>query len=153
MYEKCRTTTCRCRYGEDERCRPGQESWRFDFDPPPRPFASADVNTAELVQAEQDYGQGNLTAAAQRLLPIASQDPIARRLLLDCYRRLNDDEGMVTFFNRPESSAEAIALMDALWRLGRREQLGELMESDSVAGSSDPSVAEIRQKYTVRLNR
>ena len=133
--------------------QPGQESWSFDFDPPPRPFAGVDTNTVVLVQAERHHGQGNYTTAAEMLAPIAAQDPIARRLLLDCYSQLNDDSRIVAFFSCPESSVEAIAVMDALWRLGRRDQLAALIGSDFVAASSDPSVAEIRQKYTVRLNR
>lgn len=133
--------------------QPSQESLSFDFDAPPRPFVSVDTNTVLLAQSEQHHSQGNYTAAAEMLAPIASQDPIARRLLLDCCSQLNDHSRIVAFFSCPESSVEAIAVMDALWRLGRRDQLAALIDSDFVAASSDPSVTEIRQKYTVRLNR
>ena len=66
---------------------------------------------------------------------------------------MRDDAGIISIFDPPHGSLEAIAVMDSLWAEGRRERLGHLLESPPINASSDPSVTEVRTKYQMRLIR
>jgi hypothetical protein len=121
----------------------------FTFDPPP-PFIRPNRLTVLLNDAQSHFDKGNYSEAAEVLGPLASGDPLARRLLLECLLRGNRDAIAATF-DPPESSAEAIALMDALWEEGSRPRLTEVMALPLVADSADGAVKEIRDKYAARL--
>ena len=73
--------------------------------------------------------------------------------MLDCLVRLKDTAALTAFFDPPESSAEAIHLMEALWIEGKRDRLLEVLKIALIAASSDPSVDEMRVKSKSRLNR
>lgn len=125
----------------------------FSFDPPPEPFVKPDRNTVLLTRAQEFYDGGEYRHAAEVLSPLATAEPLARRLLLQCLVRLDDGPGILTAFDPPRSSAEMIALMDALWGEGERERLTAILEIDAVATSKDPSVIEMRRKYAARLRK
>ena len=125
----------------------------FTFEPPPAPFVRPDHNTVLLTQAQASYDAGDYTSAAQVLSPLAPSDPLARRLLLDCLIRLDDQVGIAGTFDPPESVAEAIALMDALWAAVNRKRLAELLKLPLIAESADGAIIEIRDKYAARLNK
>lgn len=123
----------------------------FTFDPPPQPFVRPDRNTMLLNEAQTLYDAGNFRPAADNLVLIATADPLARRLLLECYLRLNDAPAIAAVFDPPESPAEVIALMDALWQQGSRVRLGEVIRLPLVNGSTDLAVIEMREKYSARV--
>lgn len=125
----------------------------FKFDPPPEPFVKPDRNTVLLTKAQAAHDSGEYGAAVEVLSPLAEADPLARRLLLDCLIRLDDQATIAASFDPPESPAEAIALMDALWADNRRERLAELLKLPLIAESADSSVIEIRDKYLARLKK
>ena len=125
----------------------------FTFELPPAPFVRPDHNTVLLTQAQASYDAGDYTSAAQVLSPLAPSDPLARRLLLDCLIRLDDQVGIAGTFDPPESVAEAIALMDALWAAVNRKRLAELLKLPLIAESADGAIIEIRDKYAARLNK
>lgn len=125
----------------------------FKFDPPPEPFVKTDPNTILLIQAQDLYGEEDYYGAAQLLLPISATEGLARPLLLDCLMRLNDMTGIIAAFDAPESPAEAIAVMDALWAEKKHDRLGELLGDPIITETSDPSIIEIRQKYEGRLKK
>jgi hypothetical protein len=123
----------------------------FAFDPPPAPFVKADQNTLLLTKAQALYDDGQHRAAAEILSPLATSEPLARRLLLECLVRLDDGPEIISTFDPPESAAEAIALMDALWAENKRVRLAEVLNRPLITGSDDGSVIEIRDKYAARL--
>jgi hypothetical protein len=99
------------------------------------------------------YERGNHRAAADLLLPIASTEPLARRFLLDCLLTLDVPKQIISAFDPPQSPAEAIAVMDGLWAENRRDRLAEILKLNDIAESSDPSVVEMRDKYSARLKK
>ncbi len=124
----------------------------FTFVPPPTPDSTHSQYTSILLEAQRLHEQGKISQAAEALLSLHGLDDLGRPILLDCLRRLGDDAGIIATFDPPQGSGEQIAVMEALWSEGIRERLRQLLESPPIASSSDPSVAEMRTKYRVRLN-
>ena len=125
----------------------------FDFDPPPEPFIRPDRNTTALMKAQAFFDNGEYREAAQVLLPLSASDPLARPLLLECLIRLDDKLGIIAAFDPPESPAEAIALMDALWAENNRARLDEVLKTPLIEESTDLSIIEMRAKYVARLKK
>ncbi len=123
----------------------------FTFHPPPKPLEGDSQHTAVLVEAQRLHGQGEFGQAAEVLLNIQGLDDLGRPILLDCLLQLRDNARILSTFDPPQSSSEAIALMDSLWAGGQHERLRELLESPPINASSDPSVAEVRTRYQMRL--
>ena len=128
-------------------------SLAFTFDPPPKPQGGHSQNISILLEAQLLHEQGEFGKAAEALLSLQGLDELGRPILLDCLLQLRDDAGVITVFDPPHGSSEAIAVMDSLWAEGRRERLGQLLESPPINASSDPSVTEVRTKYQMRLMR
>lgn len=133
---------------------PNQASFLdFTFDAPPEPFVWPNRTTITLRQAQDLYEKGDPRAAANLLAPLVSSEPLARRLLLESLTNLGASQEIVKSFDPPQSPAETIALMDALWDQDNRFRLEEVLKLDGVATSTDPSVIEMRDKYVARLKR
>lgn len=125
--------------------------YEFEYDPPPPPSSNLNVATAALVEAQEFHRAGNYKEAAEALKTVVQQDELARPLLLDCLIKLKDTKALLEILDPPASEAEAIHVMDALWDGGKRERLSELIKVPLIADSADPSVVEIRNKYSARL--
>jgi predicted MPP superfamily phosphohydrolase len=123
----------------------------FVYDARPEPMVPVDARTSALVEAQKLYEKGEYRRAAVVLAPAATVDDLARRLLFDSLVQLHDDPAIISNFDPPQSPAEAVHLMDALWAVGSRGRLAQLLEESVVAESSDGSVIEIRNKYAARL--
>jgi hypothetical protein len=125
----------------------------FSYDAPPPPLVTPHESTTALLQAQKLVDQGEYAQAAELLRGPASTDDLARRLLLDCLGRVDDMVAITTQFDPPVSPTEAIYLMEALWREGKRDRLRALLGEPIVAASADRSVIDLRQKYTARLTK
>jgi predicted MPP superfamily phosphohydrolase len=125
----------------------------FEYDPPPTPLTHPDEITVKLILAQRLYEQRDYAKAADLLEGLAPTDQLARRLLLDCLRQLGDRLRIIANFNPPVSSTEAIFLMDALWEEGDRATLRSLLKLPVIAGSTDPSIIEQREKFLTRLKK
>lgn len=125
----------------------------FDFDPPPAPQRRHRQHTSLLLRAQGLFEQGDFQQASEILFSVLDKDELARPLLLECLLQLKDYERVISAFYPPRGSAEAIAVMDSLWEEGRRDQLARLLTCSVIAESADPSVREIRARYTARLMR
>ena len=123
----------------------------FRFDAPPQHVGKSNHTTGLLTQAAEHYEKNNVREAAALLLPLARRDDLARPLLLDCLIELHDSPSIIAAFDPPQSAAEAIALMDALWDEGMRKRLSEVLGVPLIAESADRSVVAIRTKYLARL--
>ena len=124
----------------------------FSFDPPPQPMVSSQYNTVALTTAQERYDAGDYERAAAILERIANVDPLARRLLLQCLRELDDPARIIASFIPPRSPEEAIVVMDALWSSGDKSRLANILNTSFVSESRDPSVIEMRSKYSARLS-
>jgi hypothetical protein len=127
--------------------------YEFEYDPPPVPATRLRHTTSALLEGQRLYESGHYSEAAAVFLPIVDSEELARPLLLDCFVRMKDARALISRFDPPQSEAEAIHLMDALWSEGRRGRLGEMLNVELIAGSRDPSVVEQRKKYLARLGR
>jgi len=123
----------------------------FEFDAPPAPEVHADVRTRTLMEGQRRHNNKEYGKAAEILASIAQSDELARRLLLDCFVQLNDMPAIISNFDPPKSAVETVHLLDALWVVGKHDRLRLLLGEPIVANSNDPSVAELRKKYTRRL--
>ena len=93
------------------------------------------------------HGQAEFAKAAETLLSLQGLDELGHPILLDCLLQLRDHAGVISMFDPPHGSSEAIAVMDSLWAEGRREMLRQLLESPPINVSTDPSVTDVRTKY------
>ena len=125
--------------------------YEFSFDPPPPPSFNSNSVTTVLIEAQNLHISGEYRKAADLLVTLVEQDDLARQPLLDCLVQLKDTRAVLEIFNPPTSEAEAIHVMDALWDDGRRARLSEIIDIPLIANSTDPSVVEIRTKYSARL--
>ena len=130
-----------------------QHFLEFRFEAPPDSLIDSNTNTAILSEVQQLYENGRFREASQLLLQLTATDELARLLLLNCLVELADMPGIVANFDPPESSAEAIALIDALWSEHKKARLGEVLNLSLVKESTDSAVIEMREKYAARLNR
>ena len=108
---------------------------------------------ANLLKPVQFYDNCQYEQAARVLSPLAVSDKLARPVLLDCLLQLSDTSSIIATFDPPESPAEAIALMDALWAEDKRRRLAEVLEIQLIDASTDASLIEMRAKYAARLRR
>jgi len=127
-------------------------SWvEFTVQQPPATGSREDT-VADLADAEELIRNTKYEDAATLLLPIHDTDNMAHRLLLECYTLLDDAEALVFHFYPPTSTIEIIHVADALWSIKDHDKLKDLLVSDIVLQSDDPAVAEVRTKYTARLD-
>ena len=106
---------------------------------------------AVLIEAQDLHLKGEYEKAVDHLNAILDKEELARPLLLECLIQIRDTESILGIFDPPSNEAEAIHLMDALWNNGKRQRLGQVLDSPLIADSNDPSVTAIRKKYTARL--
>jgi len=125
----------------------------FQFDGPPEPLNRTDSTTQNLITAQSLYFEKRYDEAAEYLRRSAGSDELSRRLLLDCLTTLKASAEIIARFDPPQSAAEILALMDALWQEKRLERLRMLLAEPSVAASLDASVVEFRKKYQARLSK
>ncbi len=125
--------------------------YEFKYDPPPPRFSTMNDTTNVLIEAQDLHIRGEYKKAVDLLIAVVKQEGLSRQLLLDCLLKLNDTKSLLKTFDPPASEAEAIHVMDALWDVGRRKRLAEIIDISIIAESADPSVIEIRDKYSSRL--
>ena len=125
--------------------------YEFGYDPPPPPPSTSNDATTVLIEAHNLHISGEYEKAAELLITVVQQEDLARQLLLDCLVKIKDTRHLLEIFDPPASEAEAIHVMDALWDDRRRERLSEVINMPLIAGSADPSVVAIRNKYSARL--
>ena len=87
-------------------------------------------------------------------MSLQGQDELGRPILLDCLLQMKDDASIISIFDPPHGSSEAIAVMDSLWAEGMREKVKAITwVAPNKCTSTDPSVTEVRKKYHLRLMR
>lgn len=123
----------------------------FAYDPAPEPLVRSDEQTSVLLRAQKLYEERDYQKAVEVLGDLGSSNDLARRLLLECLQQLRDFPEIIARFDPPTSAIEAIYLMDALWKDGRRERLAAILGEPVIAKSADLSVIELRKKYLAKI--
>jgi hypothetical protein len=118
---------------------------------PPGPTSQPAINNQLLARAEDFVRHRRFTDGASLLLPLAGHSLLARRLLLECYIGLDATADIVTNFNTPQTSLEAIHLIDALWAEKNIVLLQSALNTELVRAATDPALIALRDKYTKRL--
>ncbi len=78
-------------------------------------------------------------------------DALARRVAVEALLSLRDWQGVREFCAPPQSSAEIVALSEALYQLGDKPALRTFVESDAVVQSTDAAVRQIAEQARSRL--
>ena len=94
--------------------------------------------------------QGDVSGA----LALTRQHPgdgLARRVTVEALVSLQDWRGVREFCAPPQSSAEIVALSEALYQLGDKPALRAFVESDAVVQSTDAAVRQIAEQARSRL--
>jgi hypothetical protein len=91
--------------------------------------------------------------AVPLLLPLLPTQPLARRLLLECYASQGDTLAIARDFYPPSSSGEVLYVADALWEQKDLPRLRKLLASKVVVSSTVPAVRDMRNKYLERLGK
>ncbi len=120
----------------------------FEVQKPLVPLTSLN---SRLSQAESLIAQNDFYGARGILIDLAPTNGIARRMLAECYTVVPYDADLINCLFPPQSVSEAVLLADALWEMGDKYRLGELLLLDVVAGSEDPVATELRHRYQARV--
>jgi len=121
---------------------------KFDIQQPLVPHSSTN---ARLSEAESLIAHNDYSSAREILLMLAPTNGIARRMLAECYISVPYDAELINCLFPPQSVSEAVLLADALWEMGEKGRLGELLRLSVIADNSDPAAFELRQRYEARV--
>ncbi len=123
---------------------------RFDLQRPKAIDMSANV-LQDLTEAEKLLRERNYEEARGILEPLAQNNDMAMRLLLQAFIGANNNEGIIQYFSDPISSEEIIAVCNALWEEEMHERLRTVLTQANITEHQDSSVAHIRTKLLARL--
>ena len=77
--------------------------------------------------------------------------PLARRVTVEALLELDDWEEIERLCSPSQSNAELIALMEAKYQLGHRQELRALIDSEALALNPDPAVRQSAEQARARL--
>jgi predicted phosphodiesterase len=123
----------------------------FTVQPSFKTFTDRMPPISDLAEAERLLHGSKCEEAVKILKPISSEYEIARRLLLECFVKMDDIESIIEYFDPPRSITEIVHLADALWEKKEMKRLKSLLISDVVTKCTDPSVCQVVKKYSGRL--
>lgn len=127
----------------------GESFVGFGIEKPAKETAAS--KAAALGQAERLIRNKGHKEAIVLLRPIVTSNPLARRLLLECYTEENETRMLADEFYPPVSLAEAVIVADALWAEKEHNKLRKLLASNLINNSEDPAAGELRHRYGGRL--
>jgi hypothetical protein len=136
-------------WGRGQWSSTGESFAGFRIQQPAKQAAAS--KAAALGQAEDLVRNKKYKEAIALLQPLAAIEPLARRLLVECYVEANETRAVVDEFYPPTSLGEAAIVADALWAEKEYDMLRELIASELVSKSDDPTAAELRRRYAGRL--
>lgn len=104
------------------------------------------LGKAEKLIGDKDY------ETAQSILTMHNiNDHFVRILLLECYTQLENHSGIIEHFSQPQSAYEAIALMNASLEIGDKPTMKNILNTDFIANSTDPSVIHFRNQLQGKI--
>jgi hypothetical protein len=115
-------------------------------------LTAAEPSIQIAAEAAELLRKGDAPGALALARPLPA-DPLARRVTLEALVQLADYQSMRDFCAPPQSSAEIVALCDALYLLGDKPALKALIESAQVVGNTDAAVRQSVEQARARLGR
>ena len=137
-------------WGQGQFPSSGASFVQFDVEVPLKRDHRA-TNARLIANAEEHLRNGRHAEAAAVLKHIVPFNPLAKKLLWECYVAAGDGPGMIAEFYPPETPAEIVHLADALWAAGDRAPARGNARSLQRTGLHRPFSSDCAQKYRVRL--
>ena len=129
---------------------PSSRKSYIDFHVQPPTEFDEDRITFILVEAEALLRE-NPKEAVKLAQPFVKTNALARRIVVEGLAVIGDSKSIIECFYPPTGAAEIIYVADALWEQGERERLKDLINSPIVRDATDPSITEVRRKYSRRI--
>jgi len=104
----------------------------------------------DLGKAERLLGEKRYRDAADILKQHDMDDPIVRKLLLECYEQLDDYPAIINAYDSPKNGAECVALMNAGLEVGGAQNMEKILNLDCIKEATDPSVIHLRDQLKGR---
>jgi hypothetical protein len=137
-------------WGQGHFMSSGKSFVEFDIQKPTRRGTSK-TTASVLGDGEALIRSKQYARAILILRPLARENLLARRLLLECYVGIDDTKNISNEFYPPLTAGEIVYVADALWSEKRVDTLRELLASDIVCKASDPAVVEVKRRYQERI--
>jgi 3',5'-cyclic AMP phosphodiesterase CpdA len=116
-----------------------------------REFNHDQPEPLKLYVIERMVSDGDFTEAINELKLQDQDEPLVRKMLLECYSKTNDEERILKDFFDPVTDEEAIQVMNACISVGSQQQKHNLYNSEYIQESADPSVVIIRDQLKAVL--
>ena len=136
-------------WGRGQWASTGESFADFAVQRPAREAAAS--RAAMLGQAERLVRSRKHREAIALLRPLARAEPLARRLLLECYIEVDATRAIADEFYPPVAIGEVAPVADALWAEKEYEKLRTMLGAANVRDSADPGAVEVRRRYLGRL--
>ncbi len=104
-----------------------------------------------LGKAERLIGSKNYPAALAILKLHDLQDSLVRKLLLECYDKLEDYKAIIEDFSEPQSNDESISLMNAIIEIADKKDIKMVLDAEIIGNSTDASVIHLREQLKGKL--
>lgn len=82
----------------------------------------------DFLEIEKLMSIKEFAVAIEKLKLLDANDPFVRRLLLECYIKLDLDEELISLIKKPKTLEEFIYLTNALWRVNNLDKIGDLIK-------------------------
>jgi len=111
------------------------------------------VNELEILgKAEKLYKENEIEEAIKLLDNLDKNDPFVRKILIECYLKLDDkEEEIIKLFNNPKNSLEAVALINAVLEVNNKEYIKNAYKNDYINKSEDPIIKELKKLLEVKI--
>ena len=104
-----------------------------------------------LYVIEKMLSDGDYAIAIRELKQQDRNEPLVRKMLLECYSKTDDEVNILRDFFDPVTNDEAIQVMNACISVGNQQQKYNLFNSAYIQASADPSVVIIRDQLKAVL--
>jgi len=98
----------------------------------------------DLGKAERLLGEKHYCDAADMLEQHDIEDPIVRKLLLECYEQLGASSAIIERYDNPQNNAECISLINACLEVGGAQNADKVLGLTCIEEADDPSVIHLR---------
>lgn len=116
----------------------------------PAPPSSRLMTVLALSEAQDLIESGAYSEAVDLLFPFADHR-LGRPLLRESLAKLGDADKIAKALNPPQSDGEKVMLMNALWEIGDKKTLMELLRTQEIADSLDAFVKAVRDTMIQKL--
>ena len=104
-----------------------------------------------LGKAEKLIGSKDYRAALVILKQHDLHDALVRKLLLECYDKLEDYYAIIADFSEPQSNDESIALMNSCIETADKSIVKQVLSIEFIVNSTDPPVIHLRKQLKGKL--